>query len=126
MYIFRTHPENIEKVANLKKHALHRKPDLVMGDRVLISRTIANGDGLPPIRYVMRYFRTVPDVYDETLSIWGRKWAYIMEFDSSHKISKPFDIRDVQVSKHNYGAGGPIVRVHPADEHAIDQLRLLS
>ena len=126
MYIFRTHPENIEKVAGLKKHALDRKPDLTIGDRVLVSQTIANGDGLPPIRYVMRYFRTLPDLHDETLAIWGRKWPYIMEFDSCHKITKPFDIRDVQVSKHNYGPGGPIVRVHPADEYAIDQLGLLS
>ena len=126
MYIFRTHPENIAQVVSLKKHALDRKPNLAMSDRVLISQTIADGDGLPPIRYVMRYFRTLPDLHNETLSIWGRKWPYIMEFDSCHKLSKPFDIRDVQVSAHNYGPGGPIVRVHPADEYAIDQLGLLT
>jgi hypothetical protein len=125
MYIFRTHPENIEKVVSLRKHALDRQPNLAMGDRVLISQTITNGDGLPPIRYVMTYFRTLPDLHDETLAIWGRKWPYIMEFDSCHKLSKPFDIRDVKVSNHEYGPGGPIVRVHPADEYAIDQAGLL-
>ena len=125
VYIFRTHAENIEMVTRLKKHALNRKPKLEIGDRVLVSQTIASGDVLPPIRYVMRYFRTLPDLHDETLSIWGRKWRYIMEFDTCHRLAKPFDIRDIQVSNHNYGPGGPIVWVHPTDEYAIDKLGLL-
>jgi len=126
MYIFRTHPEHIPQVTRLMKHALDRKPGLEIGDRVLISQTIADGDGHPPIRYVMTYFRTLPDLHDETVSIWGKKWPYIMEFSSCRELSKPFDIRDVQVTTHNYGPGGPIVRVHPADEYAIEQLGLLS
>lgn len=126
MYIFRTHPENISQVVRLMKHALDGKPNLQMGDRVLISQTLADGDGQPPIRYVMRYFRTLPDLHDETVAIWGKKWPFIMEFDSCKALSKPFDIRDVQVTEHNYGPGGPIVRVHPADEYAIDKLGLLA
>lgn len=125
MYIFRTRPEHIPKVVRLLKHALDRKPALAMGERVLISQTIVDGDGRPPIRYVMRYFRTLPDLHDETLSIWGKKWPYIMEFDSCKELAIPFDIRDVRVSEHNYGPGGPIVRVHPADEYEIDQRCLL-
>ena len=126
MYIFRTHPENIESVVRLRKHALDRKPALEIGDRVLISQTIADGDGLPPIRYIMRFFRTLPDIHNETFAIWGKKWPYIMEFDTCHRLIKPFDIRDVRVSNHNYGPGGPIVRVHPADEYQIERLGLLS
>ncbi len=126
MYIFRTHSQNIAQVVQGMKHALDRRLNLLIGDRVLISQTMSNGDSHPPIRYVMTYFRTLPDLHDETISIWGKKWPYIMEFDSCRKLIKPFDIREVQVTSHNYGPGGPVVRVHPADEYAIDRLGLLS
>jgi len=126
LYIFRTHPENIPQVVRLRKHALNRRPNLEIGEHVLIARTLADDDGIPPIRYIMRYFRTLPDLHNETTAIWGRPWPFIMEFDDCRELSRPFDIRDVQVTTRNYGPGGPIVRVHPADEYAIEKLGLFT
>ena len=124
MYIFRTKPEHIEQVIATKKHALEVNPKLQYGELVLISRTRDTADGKPPIRYVMRHSRTLPDLHDETVRIWGKKWPYIMEFETCKELT-PFDIKDVQVSAHNYGPGGPIVRVMPEDEYQIETLGLL-
>ena len=126
MYIFRTHPENIAEVARLAKHALERPPHTALGERILISKTLDSTDGLPPIRYVMTYVRTVPDVNDESVAIWGRNWPFIVECKDCRELKSYFDIRSIQVSDWEYGPGGPIVHVHPADEYEMDRLGLLA
>ena len=125
MYIFRTHPRNIPAVVRLRKHALDRVSDLQRGDRVLISETLKDGDGRPPIRCVMPFLHATRDFHDESLAIWGRKRNFILDFASCRELAIPFDMRFVKVTDKEYGPGGPVVRVHPADEYAIDRLGLL-
>jgi hypothetical protein len=59
------------------------------------------------------------------MAIWGERRNFIIEFSSCAELATPFDIQDEQVTDTEYGPGGPIVRVHPADEYVIEQKGLL-
>lgn len=121
MIILRIHPEHIPKVFELSMHALARSPTLLAGDQILISLAIAKiKDGLPPIRYIMEFVRIRPDFTgDASRKIWGKKWPYILHGQNCRQLASAFDIRNHQVSDHNYGQGGPFVYVDPRDEAVI-------
>ena len=128
MIILRTHPEHIPKVVERSMHALARSPTISAGVLILISLAVAKTtDGLPPIRYVMEFVKIRPDrTGDTSREIWGKKWPYILYGKDCRLLAEPFDIRDYQVSDHNYGQGGPFVYVDPRDEAVISQRGLLA
>ncbi len=128
MIILRTHPEHVPRVVELSMHALARAPKLSSGDLILISLAIAKtSDGLPPIRYVMRFDKIRADrTGDLSRQIWGKKWPYLLYGRDCRELRQPFDIRDHQVSDNNYGQGGPFVYVSPADEAVLAQRGLLA
>mgnify|MGYP007082197536 CR=1 FL=1 len=128
MIILRTHPEHIPLVVERSMHALARSPTISPGDLILISLAIAKTkDGLPPIRYAMEFVKIRADRTGETSrEIWGKKWPYVLYGQGCRQLNKPFDIRDHQVSGHNYGQGGPFVYVEPSDEAVLWQRGLLA
>lgn len=128
MIILRTHPEHVPKVVELSMHALAKSPTISPGDLILISLAVARiRDGLPPIRYVMEFVKIRADrTGDTSRKIWGRRWPYILHGQSCRRLIRPFDIRNYQVSGHEYGQGGPFVYVDPSDEAAIRQQGLLA
>lgn len=73
----------------------------------------------------MTYSHATRDFQDESVEIWGERRKYIIEFSTCKELAIPFDIRTVRVTDTEYGPGGPVVRVHPADEYALDKLGLL-
>ena len=128
MIILRTHPEHVPKVVALSMHALASSPTISPGDLILISFAVAKTtDGKPPIRYVMEFVKIRPDRTGETSrEIWGKKWPYILHGQNCRKLAQPFDIKDHQVSAHNYGQGGPFVYVDARDEAVLVQCGLLA
>lgn len=126
--ILRTHPEHVLKVVERSMHALAHSPNISPGDLILISLAVAKiTDGLPPIRYVMELIKIEADrTGDTSREIWGKEWPYILYGKSCRSLVQPFDIRDHQISSHNYGQGGPFVHVDPSDEAVLWQRGLLA
>lgn len=127
MIILKTSPDNIEKVVELSKHALHSRPNLLKeDDLILISQTITKTkDGGPPIRYVMKFSRIYPDLKGESKKIWGQEWRFIVEGKDCRRLKQPFDIMTLKISARDYGRGGPYVYVAPEDEQIIKEKGLL-
>lgn len=125
MIVLRTHPAHIPRVVELSLHALHAKPRIARGERVLISRLAGFPDGRPAVQYVMDFVAYRPGT-EEARRIWGRDWRYIMEGRNCRVLKRPFNLRQVQVSSRNYGQGGPFVYVHPDDELELDRRGLLA
>lgn len=116
MLIIRTSKETLPKVIKYCKHALAVKPKLSQGEIVLIAQkkgTLSPGD--KPIKYIMEFSGIYPDNNGESKRIWGKHWRYILDGRNCHKLKKPFDISDVQVSSHNYRQGGPFMHIAQED-----------
>ena len=78
-----------------------------------------------PIQYVMEFERLYLDTGGESKEIWGIQYKYIIEGRNCRQLKIPFDIRNYQVTKKEYGPGGPFVYVETEDARAIQQHGLL-
>lgn len=129
MIILRTNPENISEVVRHAKHALNKKPTLNQGELILISQISENTifgyrECKNPIQYVMEFERIYLDTSGESIKIWGKPYKYIVEGRNCRPL-RPFDIRKYQVTKKEYGPGGPFVYVEPEDVRVLQQHGLL-
>ena len=66
------------------------------------------------------FLRCYDDLQNESDSIWGIHWPYIIEASTVWKLYRSFDITLVKVSDKNYGRGAMrFVYVDPADVRTI-------
>jgi hypothetical protein len=67
----------------------------------------------------MKFVRHYRDAKNESFTIWGERWPYIIECSDLCILKRPFDIARVQVSSKDYGAAVRYVYVEPADETVL-------
>ena len=73
----------------------------------------------------MEYERFYYDLEKESMQIWGQLWPYIIEGRNCRKLTKAFEMSEIQVTKKDYGRGGPIVYVEEADMLVLKEKGLL-
>ena len=119
--IFKTSALTLPGVLKHAKHALHGEPSaLSVGDTILIAQTLEDlRTSQRQIRHKMIFVRARMDTQNETDDIWGAHWPWIIDGSNLQKLTRPFNMRAVQVTKTNYGQGGTVVYVDPLDEQAL-------
>ena len=121
MIIVKTTSLHSQGVRRNRKYATDDPPlDLKLGDDVLVQVTVVTTPpGQHTIRYRMKYLRYYRDENDESFTIWGERWRYIIECSELCVLKRPFDIARVQVSSKDYGAAVRYVYVEAEDEQLL-------
>lgn len=120
MILLKTSAETLDNVLKHQKHASKSKIQYELGEIILIQQTVntLSSPEEKTIRWVMNCKNIYPDLNNESDSIWGQHWNYIIQGENLRAVDG-FNITDLQVSTHNYK---PIVthgKVKPEDEEAI-------
>lgn len=110
----------MEGVLLNQKHASFNNVQLEPGEIILIQQTMSSlqSPTQKSIRWVMNYVETYPDTSNESDSIWGQHWNYIIKGENLRPIFG-FNISDIQVSDKNYGPAVTLARVLAMDEHEV-------
>ena len=121
--IFKTSARTLPGVLAHAKHALLGKPTcLSPGDTILIAQTLADlPSGQKQIRHKMKFVKARKDTSGETDMIWGVRWPWIIDCADIEELSRPFNIRELQVTGANYAQGGTVVYLDPLDEEEISK-----
>lgn len=124
LIVLRTLPEHFDEVVGAQKHALHvRLKKAAPGDILLVGQT-----GSSLVSYAMRFRSQRPDVSGETERRWGRHWRYIIEGEDCCALNRPFNPqqeRATEVSRRDYGPGGPFFYVLDEDAETFRQRGML-
>lgn len=119
MLLLKTSEETLPGVLGNAKHASFTRPNAEPGDLILIAQTKSTlNPGQKSIRHVMTFVTCYEDIGNESDRIWGKHWTYIIEGRDVRTV-KPFNLKDIQISDHNYD---PIVmhgRLKDEDETAV-------
>lgn len=120
MLIFKTDASTMKGVLENAMHATNSRPLRVnRGDLILIYQTIGSlKPGERAIRYVMDFVSYEKDVNDESVTIWDKKWKYLIKGKNLRPV-EPFDINDIQVSDRKYGSIQTFGYVDEKDEPII-------
>ena len=120
MLLLKTSKDTLPKVIETGKHALMARPEYTPGEIVLIAQTKEDlGSDEAPIKYRMEIVQIYEDKNNESESIWGRHWKYIVEGRNCVQLKNPFDIVDVQITDKNYITGGTFFHIERADAEAL-------
>ena len=111
--IFKTSSEHLAGVLRTSKHALRGRPmHLQRGDMILLAKLVEDlRPEEPQIQFSMLFERARRDSARESDDIWGRHWPWIIDCSSLKSLTRPFNIKDHQVTTTNYSTGGTVVYV---------------
>jgi hypothetical protein len=120
MLLLKTDSASLPGVLEHSKHASDTVPDARIGDEVLIALTRGS---IPPHTKSIRYHGVFQGVHLDTARdterIWGRPWQYVIELSDLQPVAIPFNIEEVQVSRHNYRPIVTHARLTGVDERAV-------
>jgi hypothetical protein len=125
MLILKTRPENLGRVVEAQKHALHgRLNNAQPGDLLLLAEIRPHGPAL--VRYGMRFKTQRRANPGETEAIWGQRWDFVIEGEGCRELNHRFDPQVEKVTSTNYGRGGTFVYVACEDAEAFRRKGLLA
>lgn len=120
MQILKVQAGRMEGVLRNQKYAADNNLIFQPGEIILIQQTRGTlaYPNLMTIRWIMNYEETYLDINNESDTIWGEHWNYIIRGTNLRRV-EGFNISDLQVTNHNYGPPVNNVAVQVEDENKI-------
>ncbi|PYF74354.1 HNH endonuclease signature motif containing protein [Pedobacter nutrimenti] len=105
-----------------QKNATNNNIVLEKNEIILLQQTVRSlkNKGQKQICWMMNYVKTYEDTNNESDSIWGKHWKYIIQGENLRPV-EGFNIKDLQVTAHNYSQPQFNVKVKPEDEFEINK-----
>lgn len=118
LILLKTRPENLLKVVEVQKHALHGKlARAEPGDLLLLAEVRPHGAARATHAMWFTGQRAADE--GETERIWNERWPFIVEGEGCSPLDHPFVPEDVKVSAANYSQGGTVFYIDLADADAF-------
>jgi len=120
MLLVKVNANTIEQVVAQCKYASKGMPKNVKtGEIILIAQTINSlKKDEKSIRYAMYYDKCYEDINGESQKLWGQQWKYILQGYGIKPI-RPFNIKEIQVSKQNYDSAVNYAYLLKEDEEIV-------
>lgn len=122
--LLKTTPDHLTGVTETQKHALRGRIQRAKpGDVILVAEIQKAGPAV--VRYAMFYASQHKDESDETLTIWGRHWPYIIEGRGGQWLDRAFAPAKL-IPDGPYGQGGTLAYVPSSHAETFVREGLLS